>query len=64
MSKSSDERIERHKRKQKEAADGEAQRAQRAAEQREKKGRFLADVRAKWASDSHNLSQRGISLMR
>ena len=57
MSKSSDERIERHKRKQKEAGDAEAQRAQRAAEQKEQKVRFLADVRAKWASDSHIIAE-------
>ena len=53
MSKSSDERIQRHIQKQKDTADTQAQQAQRAVEERDRKNRFLADLRAKWANDTH-----------
>jgi len=51
MSKLSDERIQRHKQKQKDMADAQAQRAQQVVEERERKNRFLADLRLKWAND-------------
>jgi hypothetical protein len=57
MSTSSDERIERHKQKQQHAADARVEQQQRVVEERERKSRFLADVRAKWASDSHVIAE-------
>jgi hypothetical protein len=52
MSTSSDERIQRHKQKQTDAVEAQAQQQQRAAEQRQRKDRFLAELRAKWANDT------------
>ena len=52
MSKTSDERIQRHKQKQVDAVDAQAQQTQRAADEQRRKVRFLADLRAKWANDT------------
>jgi hypothetical protein len=57
MSKSSDERIERHKQKQQHAADARVQEQQRAVEERARKNRFLENVREKWARDSHVIAE-------
>jgi hypothetical protein len=57
MSKSSDERIERHKQKLQQAADARVQQAQRAADEQQRRNQFLADLRAKWARDTHIIAE-------
>jgi hypothetical protein len=57
MSKSSDERIERHKQKQQHAADARVQEQQRAVVERARENRFLGNVREKWATDSHVIAE-------
>lgn len=57
MSKSSDERIERHKEKQQQAAHARVQQEQRAVDQEQRKDRFLAELRAKWGSDTHIIAE-------